>query len=110
MKARETLEGGVPKIKISVQYRTKQGRAYELTRGSEVLALHISPPELEDSGKWHVEARLGAAAGPAIADGWGTTATAALSATVVAWTSHVPLLTTFDWEAVTRELQCVHAV
>ena len=83
---------------------------YELTLGTEVLALHISPPELADSGKWHVEARLGLTAGPAMADGWGTTATAALSEAVLAWTSHVPMLKSFDWDAVVRELQGVQAV
>jgi len=97
------------KTRISVQYRTKQGKVYEITCGTDVLALCISPPEL-DSGKWHVEARLGTQPGAVVADGWGTTATAALSATALAWTSQLPVLTTFDWEAVTRELQGVHAV
>ena len=97
-------------IKIGVQYRTKLGKMYELTQGTEVLALHFSPPELVDSGRWHVEARLGVAMGPAMADGWGTTATAALSEAVLAWTSHVPLLQAFDWDAVVRELKGVHAV
>jgi hypothetical protein len=83
---------------------------YELMLGTEVLALHFSPPELANSGKWHVEARLGVATGPATADGWGTTATAALSDAVLAWTSHVPLLKSFDWDAVVRELKGVHAV
>jgi len=95
--------------RISVQYRTKQGKVYEITRGNDVLALCISPPEL-DSDKWHVEARLGTAPGAVVADGWGTTATAALSATALAWTSQIPVLTVFDWDAVTRELKGVHAV
>src|SRR5438105_4647765 len=90
------------KTTISVQYRTKQGKVYEITRGSDVLALCFSPPEL-DSGKWHVEARLGTGPGAVVADGWGTTATAALSATALQWTSQVPVLTVFDWKAVTRE-------
>lgn len=97
------------KTRISVQYRTKQGKVYELTRGTDVLALCISPPEL-NSDKWHVEARLGSGPGVVAADGWGTTATAALSAAALAWTSQVPKLTVFDWDAVTRELQVVQAV
>jgi hypothetical protein len=97
------------KTRISVQYRTKQGKVYEITRGSDVLALCISHPEL-DSGKWHVEARLGTGPGAVVADGWGITATDALSATVLAWTSQIPTLTLFDWDAVTRELKGVHAV
>lgn len=96
-------------LRISVQYRTKHGKVYELTRGNEILALHISPPDT-GSENWHVEARLGAAAGPAIADGWGATATAALDATALAWSSRDPGLTVFDWEAVTRELKGVQAV
>jgi hypothetical protein len=97
------------KTRISVQYRTKQGRVYEITRGSDVLALCFSPPEL-DSDKWHVEARLGSGPGAVVADGWGATATAALSATALAWTSQISVLTVFDWDAVSRELQVVHAI
>jgi hypothetical protein len=110
VRSRASADGGPPRIKIGVQYRTKLGKMYELTEGTEVLALHFSPPELANSGKWHVEARLGVAEGPAMADGWGATATAALSEVVLAWTSHVPLLRTFDWDAVVRELQGVQAV
>jgi hypothetical protein len=87
------------KTRISVQYRTKQGKVYEITRGLDVLALCISPPEL-DSDKWHVEARLGSGPG----------ATDALSATALAWTTQTPRLTVFDWDAVTRELKVVQAV
>jgi hypothetical protein len=97
------------KTRISVQYRTKQGRVYEITRGSDVLALCICHPEV-DSGNWHVEARLGTGPGAVVADGWGITPTAALSATALAWTSQIPVLTVFDWDAVTRELRGVHAV
>jgi hypothetical protein len=97
------------KTRISVQYRTKQGKVYEITRGSDVLALCISYPEV-DSGNWHVEARLGTGPGAVVADGWGITATAALSATALAWISQTPMLTVFDWDAVTRELRGVHAV
>jgi hypothetical protein len=97
------------KTRISVQYRTKQGKVYEITRGLDVLALCISPPEL-DSDKWHVEARLGSGPGAVVADGWGTTATDALSATALAWTTQTPRLTVFDWDAVTRELKVVQAV
>lgn len=110
MKPRGDAESRARGIKIGVQYRTKLGKMYELTQGSEVLTLHFSPPDLAASGKWHVEARLGVAAGPAMADGWGTTATAALSEAALAWTSHVPLLKAFDWAGVVRELQGVHAV
>jgi hypothetical protein len=82
---------------------------YEITRGNDVLALSISPPEL-DSDKWHVEARLGTGPSEVMADGWGMTPTAALVATALAWTSQVPTLTVFDWDAVTRELKGVQAV
>ena len=96
-------------LKISVQYRTKRGKVYELTRGNDVLALHISPPA-NGSENWHVEAKLGATAGPAVIDGWGVTATAALYAAALVWTSRNPLLTVFDWDAVTKQLRDINAV
>src|SRR5437762_11982814 len=94
------------KIKVTVQYRTKHGKVYELTRGTDVLALSISPPQVAKSGQWHVEARLGAGPSDPLADGWGATATAALTATAHAWTS-CGGLTVFDWDAVARELHDV---
>lgn len=97
-------------VKITVQYRTKRGKTYELTSRETVLAVHIARPEgPAASGTWHVEARLGTGVGPSIADGWGTTPAEALRETGRAWASRAPV-TVFDWEAVTRELRGVHAV
>jgi hypothetical protein len=97
------------RVKISVQYRTKHGKIYELTNKETVLALHILPPHGEvDSDDWHVEARLGTGVGPSVADGWGSTAAEALRETGRAWVSREG--TVFDWEAVTRELKGVSAV
>jgi len=98
-------------LRITVQYRTKAGKTYELTNRDAVVAVHISPPAIgADSSGWHVEARLGAGEGPFIADGWGTTAAEALRETARAWVNHIPSVTPFDWDAVTRELKSVHAV
>jgi hypothetical protein len=98
-------------LKMIVQYRSNHGKTYELQAQGNVLAVHISPPDNpEDPGKWHVQARLGAAAGPSIADGYGASGADALRETARAWTSQIPLPAVFDWEAVTRLLQTVRAV
>ena len=109
MRAARSEGNDATRIKVSVQYRTKRGKVYELTRGVDVLAVSISPPEFADSGQWHVEARLGAGPSDPLADGWGATATAALTATARAWSEYGGL-TVFDWDAVARELHGVNAV
>jgi hypothetical protein len=107
-KAPEPKEG----LRVTVQYRTKHGNAYELASGTDVLAVHIiSPAEnASDSSSWHVEARgaVGATA-PAI-DGWGATAAEALHDAGRAWVSQSPALAPFNWEAVARELHAVRAI
>jgi hypothetical protein len=98
-------------VRITVQYRAKSGKIYELTHRESLLAVHISPPsDPVKPDSWHVEARLGTAAGPSLAEGWGATAADALRETGRAWLARVPSVTPFDWEAVTRELKGVQAV
>ncbi|HVU05847.1 MAG TPA: hypothetical protein VHE30_29060, partial [Polyangiaceae bacterium] len=83
-------------VKITVQYRTKEGKIYELTNKQTVLALHISAPDGHaDRDTWHVEARLGTGTGPALVDGWGSTAAEALRETGRAWALREPGV--FDW-------------
>jgi len=98
-------------LRVTVQYRTKHGKVYELTSGAATLAVHISPPEnAADAGPWHIEARLGAATGPSMADGWGATPADALRVVASSWTSQLPALAAFDWDAVANELRSVRAI
>jgi hypothetical protein len=98
-------------VKLTVQYRSKRGKFYELDCAGSMLAVHISPPE--DSTvlrEWHVEARLGSALGPSLVDARGPTARDALSKVERAWRDHVPSLAAFNWDAVVQELSAVRAV
>lgn len=98
-------------IKLTVQYRAKSGKIYELTCGGAVLAVHISPPaDSEGPQDWHVAARLGTAPGPSLVDAWGATATEALRRVEHAWRAHSPSLTAFNWDAVVHELSAVRAL
>lgn len=100
-------------LKITVQYRTKHGRCYELMNGAALLVVHISPPETERASgdcSWHVEARSGSDTNGPSVDAWGVTAAAALCEVARTCASRVPSLAAFNWETVARELQSVHAV
>jgi hypothetical protein len=99
-------------LKVTVQYRTKQGNAYELAIGASVLAVHIiSPAEnAADAGSWHVEARGEVSATAPAIDGWGATAAEALLDAGRAWVLQSPALAPFNWEAVARELHAVRAI
>jgi hypothetical protein len=97
--------------RLTVQYRAKQGKIYELTCAGCVLAVHITPPEdAAVSGDWHVEARLGSLPGPSLVDGWGPTAKEALRQVERAWRAHTPSLEAFNWDAVVHELSAVRAL
>jgi len=99
------------RVRISVQYRSKHGMVFELMEGANVLAVHITARRSsDDSGDWHVETRLGNAAGPALVDEWGTTPAEALRKAASTWEARIPRLTTFNWDAIATELHAVHAV
>lgn len=100
------------KLKVTVQYRTKHGKCYELMKGAATLIVHISPPEgAETPGNWHVEARAGAAseASPSV-DAWAATAAEALREIARTCPARAPSLAAFNWETVAHELELVHAV
>ena len=107
-RTRSTVDDG--RLKVSMQYRTKYGMVFEFIDGANVLAVQISPPLSDDSREWHVETRLGTAAGPALVDAWGATAAEALRKAASTWVAHVPPLTAFDWEGVASALHAVRAV
>jgi hypothetical protein len=93
-------------LKISVQYRAKRGKVFELTDGAMVLSVSIMP---EESGPWRVEARIGTGMlGPSLAEGAGDTAAEALTDVATAW--RAAQLAILDWDAITRVLRVVNAV
>ena len=107
---KSNLSDGKDGPKITVQYRTKRGKVYELTSLDHVLAVQISPREnASDAGNWHVEARLGTAPGPSIVDAWGATPAEALHEVARVWSSR-PSLAIFNWENVASALHAVGAV
>lgn len=98
-------------LKLTVQYRSKHGKIYELTCADTVLAVHISPPQdAALSREWHVEARLGSEPGPSLVDAWGPTAVEALRRVERAWRDHSPSLAAFNWDAIVHELNAVRAL
>jgi len=106
---RTRVEVAPKTTQIIVQYRTRQGKLYELQGASGVLSICIGyAGETSNPGTVRVEARTGT--GRDTIEGRASTPAAALSEVARAWRSQVPALTPFDWEAVARELQSVHAV
>jgi len=97
--------------KITVQYRTKRGKVYELQSSADALSLHFSldaaPP---GSGSWHIEAHSRGESSPPPVDGWGATPAEALKDVARAWNAQSPLHADFDWEAVAKELHGVRAL
>jgi hypothetical protein len=111
MNASKATKGGTNRLQITMQYRGKRGKVYELKHGESQLALHIYPPEREaDSGRWHVEARQGVEQSSAPVDGWGISAADALRDVARVWMEQSPALVSFNWEAVAHELQLVQAL
>ncbi|HEX4337824.1 MAG TPA: hypothetical protein VH062_18065 [Polyangiaceae bacterium] len=93
--------------KIIVQYRARGGKVYEIQSAEAVVAVHISESETE-TAKWRVGAQ--SAGVPPMIEARASTAAEALKDVASAWKSHVPALTVFDWEAITRELSLVQAL
>lgn len=106
---RTRIEALPKATRIIVQYRTKQGKLYELQSASGVLSICIGyGGETPDPRGIRVEARAGTDGD--IVEGRASTPAAALREVARTWSSRVPALAPFDWEAVARELQSVHAV
>lgn len=97
--------------KISVQYRTREGRAYEFTSSQNVVFLSICDDGSQD-GKpvWHAHAKSLTHQPSAPVDGWGNSPAMALSEVAGAWNRDAESPFRFDWDAAGEELRRVRAI
>jgi superfamily II DNA/RNA helicase len=99
-------------LRITNQFRSRNGFVYDLRCEGATLILSIKPRENpDDPGDWSVEARVRSQdAAPITA--WGPTKRDALREVGVAWVASAPSLglPTFDWTAVATVLSEVSAV
>jgi hypothetical protein len=100
-------------LKITTQYRSRQGMIYELECQGSVLDLHVSPrSDSADSGEWCIAAHSGRLAGATTITEWGDTRADALRRVGRAWSAQAAGLglPSFDWQAVETLLATVRAV
>jgi hypothetical protein len=96
---------------IIVQYRSKQGKVYELESAGTVLSVCIGyPREGLDPPGCLVGAQALSRGELAKVEARADTAAHALGEVARAWRSQVPALMPLDWEAVQLELRAVHAI
>ena len=106
---RSRIEAAPKATRIIVQYRTKQGKLYELQGASGVLSICIGYGG-ETPGPQGVLREVRASSGGDTIEGRAGTPAAALREVARTWSSQRPALPPFDWDAVVRELEGVHAV
>ncbi len=110
----ERSEAKTTALRITNQFRSKGGMAYDLKCEGVRLTLHISPKTgSDDPGEWRVEARGGRATEEAVTImEWGATRTEALQAVAKSWAGELATdgLRVFDWEAIAAVLTSVRAL
>ncbi len=96
--------------RITAQFRTARGMAYELREHGARLAIQITPRG-GDSVGWHVEASSADVPGVAISEA-ASTRSEAVRRTGAQWAvdERARGLPTFDWDAVARALREVRAI
>ena len=101
-------------LRITNQFRSKGGMAYDLKGEGVRLTLHVSAKTgSDDPGEWRVEARAGRATEEAVTVvQWGATRVEALQAVARTWAAELATdgLRVFDWEAVAQVLTSVRAL
>lgn len=97
--------------KISVQYRTREGRAYEFTSLQNVVFLSISN-DGDEAGErvWHAQAKSLRHQLSTPVDGWGNSPANALLQVAGAWDQQAESPFAFDWAAAGDELRRVRAI
>jgi hypothetical protein len=101
-------------LRITNQFRSKGGMAYDLRCEGVRLALYmVQRASTDDPGEWRVEARGTRPGGePAVITMWGATRADALRAVGAAWANAMETegLRVFDWEAMAKILGTVRAL
>jgi len=101
------------RLRITDQFRSKNGFVYDIRFEGSRLTLFIAPREHEsDSGDWKVEATARRPADPFVITQWGLTKVDALHEVQKSWLSQAEAqgLPTFDWTAVEKALRDVRAI
>ena len=110
----ERNEAKTTALRITNQFRSKGGMAYDLKCEGVRLTLLVSAKTgSDDPGEWRVEARGGRAAEDAVTIvQWGATRVEALQAVAKQWGDELATdgLRVFDWEAVAQVLTSVRAL
>ena len=100
-------------LRITDQFRGKNGMVYDLKIGPSRLTLCISPRMTsQDAGDWHIEAAVSKAPDGVVVGAWGPTKAGALAAVGKAWAVEATAgtLPVFDWDAVRKALDGVRAL
>lgn len=96
-----------------MQYREKNGMAYELEHNGTQLTVRVAPRSNEDDpADWCIEARVGREKDADCVSGWAVTRREALQEVGRRWVSNELThgLPSFDWEAVAKALSDVRAL
>lgn len=117
MRSRSTAVGeGDAALRITMQYRSRNGNVYELERAGVTLNVHVVPGEPGDSvdatGQWLVEAQSSRAQDAVVITERAATRAEALRLVGQTWTAcaHSRNLPAFDWSAVEKVLLSVRAI
>lgn len=103
-------DAGNDALRITAQFRIRNGMAYELRQSGARLTLLITEqPTHEARSEWIVEASSAQAPGAAVAQA-GSTRAEALRRTGELWAADARGLPRFDWDAVTQALAMVRAI
>lgn len=106
-------ETNVDAVKITNQFRSKDGFVYDLRSEGARLTISIMPREHSaEAGDWKVEARSGHGPDAVVVTEWGASRVDVLREVGRAWVSRAMELglPTFDWEAVAKALKDVRAI
>jgi hypothetical protein len=101
------------KLRITDQFRSKNGFVYDIRWEGCRLTLFIAPREHpSDEGDWKIEARVRQDPEPFVLTQWGATRVDALQEMGRSWAQQVleHHLPRFDWAAVEKALRDVRAV
>ena len=110
--ASNKTDKGNDSLRITDQFRTRHGMAYELRERGSRLTLLIAERTTPDAGtEWHVEATSVQLPGAAFSHAASTRAEA-LRQTGMHWAADCDArgLPSFDWEAVAKALTAVRAI